>query len=490
MIGLLSVLVFTPMVGALILMAIPRTQRIALRAVMAGTTLGTFLLSLVLWLQFDNFSSELQFVERYSWITSAGIHYILGIDGLSLPLVLLTTFLCLITAFVQVPEDGRLKEYGVLFLALETAMLGVFLAHDLFLFYVFWELTIIPLYFLIGIWGGANRAYAALKFFLYTLAGSLVLLLGFLGIYFSITPHTMDLAEIIAKHSQIASWGGWIFWAVFIGLAVKIPVFPLHTWLPLAHVEASTPISMILAGILLKMGAYGIMRILFPILPAEALQWSFTLAVLGAINVVYGALCAMGQSDLKKMIAYSSISHMGYVLLGIASLSSVGYHGAVLQMVSHGLISAFLFFLVGALYHRAHTRDIDAFGGLSAKMPVFGAFLILGTMASVGLPFLSGFVSELLCFLGGFHVFPRTTAVAVFGLLLTAIYSLSMLRRVLWGPEKIQWADMKDLSFGEKSTALPLLVLIVFLGLYPAFILNAADVSVSVRIEQLLSALK
>jgi NADH-quinone oxidoreductase subunit M len=347
-------------------------------------------------------------------------------------------------------------------------MLGTFVALDLVLFYVFWEVVLVPMYFLIGIWGGPRKEYAAIKFFIYTLAGSVFMLLGILALYFTSTPHTFNIMELgkttgaLALPVQIL-----IFIAFYLGFAVKVPVFPFHTWLPDAHVEAPTPISVLLAGVLLKMGGYGFFRISFPLLKDAAIYFALPFALLGLINIVYGAIVAMAQMDFKKMVAYSSVSHMGFVMLGLASMSVTGFNGSLLQMFNHGIITGGMFLLVGVLYDRAHTRDLDKFGGLGVKMPVYAGILTVFTLASLGLPGLSGFVSEFMSLLGTYAVFQVTTILSVLGIVITAGYFLYMLQRVLLGPVNERLAGIFDINKRELLTLIPLMLIIIWIGVYP-----------------------
>jgi len=347
-------------------------------------------------------------------------------------------------------------------------------ALDLVLFYVFWEAMLIPMYFLIGIWGGERRGYAAIKFFLYTLVGSVLMLIAMLGLYFYAEPHTFDmlvLAERSGGYSRTFQQWAWI--ALFIGFAIKIPAFPFHTWLPDAHVEAPTAISVILAGVLLKMGTYGILRICYPILPAATAQMAFwALAALGTLNIVYGALCAMAQADMKKLVAYSSISHMGYVMLGMATLTTQGINGAVLQMFNHGTITAMLFLLVGVVYDRAHHREIDGFGGLAGVMPVYTGLMTIAFFAAMGLPGLSAFISEVLVLLGAWQYHHGLTIVAASAVVLTAGYMLWMLQRVWLGPVNEKYASMPDVNAREVLTLVPLAVIVIVLGVYPHAVLD------------------
>src|SRR5882724_3560944 len=402
--GVLSLITFLPLAGSLALLFIPKEKPQLVRLAAAVFSGAAFLASLWLWANFNSGSSDFQFVEKVAWIPTFNIQYFLGVDGLSLVLVVLTTLLTLLSVIASFGIENRIKEYFFFFLLLETAMTGVFLGLDLFLFYVFWELTLVPMYFLIGIWGGPKKEYAAIKFFLFTLFGSVFMLIALLALYFNTAPHTFDYTEIVKQSPNLAlGLQMWIFLGLYLGFAVKIPAFPFHTWLPLAHVEAPTAVSVILAAVLLKMGVYGLMRISYGMLP-EGFKWFLPmLIVIAVINIVYGALCAMAQSDMKKMVAYSSVNHMGYCLLGIAGVSATGFSGAVLQMITHGIITGSLFLLVGVIYDRAHTRDLSAFGGLAVRVPVYAGLMFLACFASLGLPGLAGFISEFFCFLGSFQ---------------------------------------------------------------------------------------
>ncbi|MGQ0644895.1 MAG: complex I subunit 4 family protein [Elusimicrobiota bacterium] len=388
--------------------------------------------------------------------------------------------------------ENRVKEYFFWFLLLEVGMMGVFVALDLFLFYVFWEITLVPMYFLIGIWGGPKKEYAAVKFFLYTLAGSVFMLLGMLALYFSSEPRTFDMIELMGQSGRFArSFQIWVFMALYLGFAIKVPAFPFHTWLPLAHVEAPTAISVILAGVLLKMGTYGILRISYPILPLATQWFVYPLVIIACINIVYGAFCAMAQRDMKRMVAYSSVNHMGYCLLGMAAVAgpnaSAGMSGAVLQMVTHGIITGSLFLLVGVLYDQAHTRNIDEFGGLGLKLPVFTGIMIVQAMASLGLPGLAGFVSEFLCFLGAFgeRSFRLWVVLSVLGIVITAAFFLKLLKDVFLGEFNIRWEGrLKDMSPRELVTTVPLVALTILLGVQPHLALNVMDKTLASIIDK------
>ncbi len=476
--GALSFITFLPLAGALSLLAAPAADKKIARLIALMSSAGALAASLWLWAQFDVKVADFQFVEKVPWIPSWGATYFLGVDGLSLPLVVLTTLLTFIAVIASLSIENRLREYFFFFLLLESAMVGVFLALDLLLFYVFWELTLIPMYFLIGIWGGPKREFASLKFLLFTLVGSLFMLVSILAVYFHGSPPTFDLTELIKQTGSMSRlFGLLVFAGFFLGFAVKIPTFPFHTWLPLAHVEAPTAVSVILAGVLLKMGTYGLLRFGFTLFPAAVQETSLVLAVMAMINIVYGAFCSLAQTDMKRMIAYSSINHMGYVLLGMAALNPVGLNGALLQMVSHGIITGSLFLLVGVLYDRAHTREIHVFGGLGAVVPQYTGFMMLASFASMGLPLLAGFVSEFSCFLGAFQVKAlRGIALAsLSGVLLTAVFFLVMIRRVFFGPLNEKWKTMPDLTTQERFALIPLAVLTVVLGVHPALLLRPAS---------------
>jgi NADH-quinone oxidoreductase subunit M len=479
--GLLSTVTFLPLLGAIVILCMPKEKVGAIRGLAILTTFATFAASLFLLGGFDpdlvgESIPKMQFVEQFSWIPTLNVHYYMGIDGLSLPMILLTTMLCFLAAIYSLGIDKRVKEFFFWYLILEVGMIGVFCALDFFLFYLFWELTLVPMYFLIGIWGGPKKEFAAIKFFLFTLFGSVFMLLGILALYFASSPNTFNMLELMQAN------GAWprnfqilVFLAFYLGLAIKIPAFPFHTWLPLAHVEAPTPVSVILAGVLLKMGGYGLIRISYSILPA-GFEWFLPyFIVIAFINILYGALCAMAQTDMKKMVAYSSINHMGYCLLGMAAVSTTGFNGAVLQMINHGIITGALFILVGVIYDRAHTRDITAFGGLGAKVPVFAALMALTSFASLGLPGLAGFVSEFMCFLGAFPVWKLWTILSVSGILVTAAFFLRMLQKVFLGPFNEKWSDLPDINMRELIAVGPLAVLTVLFGVWPQLILDITD---------------
>ena len=475
---LLSLITFTPLVGALVLLLpvfAPRSKEQTVRWVANGFGLLGFLVSLPLWFHIDRSSADFQFVERVAWIPSIGVQYLLGVDGISTLLILLTTLLgaiAILSSWSAVTE--RVRAYYVFLLLLQTGMIGVFCALDLFLFYVFWEVMLVPMYFLIGIWGGARRLYAAIKFFLYTLVGSVVMLLGILALYF----RSKSLPEYAATGSfDYTAWQRmdippnlqfWVFLAFFVGFAIKVPMVPFHTWLPDAHVEAPTAGSVILAGVLLKMGTYGFIRFSIPLLPQatlDAVPWMATLAI---IAIVYAGLVTLVQKDMKKLVAYSSVSHLGFVMLGMFALNPLGLEGSVLQMVNHGLSTGGLFLVVGLIYERRHTREIAAYSGLAHVMPVYATLTLLLFLASMGLPLLNGFVGELLILQGAFAANRVWACWAVTGVVLGAAYLLWLYQRVFWG--KVTHEEnqkLKDLDRRELATLVPLVALCFWIGVYP-----------------------
>lgn len=466
---LLTTMIFLPLAGMVVVMVLPKGSDQMIRWTALGFSGLPLIVSLVMLYNFDFTTSAMQFTERHEWIPTLDVHYSVGVDGISVPLLMLTTLLsvlCILSSFNIVT---RVKEYMAFFLLLEAGMIGVFCALDFFLFYVFWEVMLVPMYFLIGIWGGPRKEYAAIKFFLYTLFGSIFMLVAILVMYFSSTPHTFDMVELM---QQGAGWAQglqiFLFVFFFLGFAIKVPVFPFHTWLPDAHTEAPTAVSVILAGVLLKMGTYGILRVNFSMLPDGAQYFSLSLAWLGVIAIIYGAFVSMAQKDLKKLVAYSSVSHMGYCILAMGALTTTGIAGAMFQMISHGLITGALFLMVGVLYDRAHTREIAAFGGLWTHLPVYSSIMILFAMASLGLPGLSGFVAEFMSFVGAFQTYPYLTGVAVVGVLLTAAYILRLIQKMFLGPfDSAKWGKLTDINTRELITVAPLAALTIWIGVYP-----------------------
>ncbi len=478
--GLLSVQVFLPLAGVLVLMLVPKEQEKFIKWFAAIVSFAAMLLSFYLYWAFDQNAVGMQFEEQYSWIPQIGASYHIGLDGLSLPMVVLTTLLTFLSIVYSFIVKVRVKEYFALFLLLEMGTLGVFCSLDMILFYVFWEVSLVPMYFLIGIWGHERREYAAIKFFLYTLAGSVLMLLGILIIYFHTDPRTFDLLEWarLTPMAGLMPLAGVVYWFLFVGFAIKVPVWPFHTWLPDAHVEAPTAGSVILAGVLLKMGTYAFMRISMPIMPDMSIAYSGLVAVLALISIIYGSLVAMAQSDLKKLVAYSSVGHMGFIMLGLAAGTPQAMHGAILQMFSHGLLTGALFLLVGMLYERAHHRVIGNFGGLGAVAPVYSGIFIFICLGSLGLPTMSGFVSELFVLMGAFPVFQIITALSVIGIVLGAAYLLWTVQRVLLGEVNEKYAEMADLNLHEVGVLVPLMVLTVAIGLAPFLVTGPANEAV------------
>ncbi len=479
----LGVLVFSPAVGALLVAAVPPLARDAMRRTAVAVSLVPFAVALALWSRFDPGEGGFQMIERVAWIPRFGVSYFLGIDGISLLLILLTTFLVpLVLVAAGDSVRSRLKGYLVALLLLETTMLGTLAALDLVLFYVFWELMLIPMFLIIGVWGGQRRVYAAVKFILYTLAGSLPMLaaLIWLGVEHSEAVGTMSFALPDLYALRLAPGVQlWLFAAFFLAFAIKVPMWPFHTWLPDAHVEAPTGGSVILAGVLLKMGTYGFLRLAWPLCPEAATGMAGLVALLAVIGIVYGALVAMAQPDLKKLVAYSSVSHLGFVMLGLASMEVVGVQGAVYQMLSHGLSTGALFMIVGMLYERCHTRRIEDFGGLWQQAPMLGSLFLVVTLASIGLPGLNGFVGEFLILVGTFKVLPVAAGVALAGIVLGAAYMLRMYQRVMFGPvTRPENARVADLTRRELGVLVPVVLLIIIMGIYPRPFLRTMEASV------------
>jgi len=473
----LNLVTFFPIAGVFVILFLKQEQKNAIRWVALVTSLITFGISVSVLAQFDAANPDLQLSINLPWIQVAGwnIHYALAVDGLSILLMLLTTFLTpisILSTWTAIEE--RVKDFMIFFLLLEVGMMGVFLAQDLFLFYIFWEFTLVPMYFLIGIWGGPNRMYAAIKFFLYTMAGSILMLLAilWLGIY----QGTFSVPELIAKGGIPADVQLWLFIAFAAAFAIKVPMWPLHSWLPDAHVQAPTAGSVILAGVLLKMGTYGFIRFNIPLFPQAAVQAAPVMALLAVIGILYGAAVSYAQTDVKKLVAYSSISHLGFVMLGLFALNPQGIQGAILQMINHGLSTGALFLLVGMIYERRHTRDMDKFGGLWKVMPVYGVLTLIVSLSSMGLPGLNGFVGEFTILLGAWGAGRSGGSLgsyyyagfAALGVILAAVYMLFMFQKLFLGPVTHEEnRKLSDLNWREIATLVPLLIFIFWIGLYP-----------------------
>jgi NADH-quinone oxidoreductase subunit M len=488
--NILTYMTFIPLAGMFAVLALPRDNHNLIRITALAFTIPPLLMAIWLFVNFDRSMTGMQYMVRYEWIPRYNIQYIMGIDGLSVTMVLLTALLCPICLLASWNIDKGVKGYFALFLLLNAGMMGVFCALDFFLFYIFWEVMLLPMYFLIGIWGGPRREYAAIKFFLYTLLGSVLMLIAMLALYFHNDPHTFDMLVLMEQsgtYSRVFQTWAWL--GLFIGFAIKIPAFPFHTWLPDAHVEAPTAISVILAGVLLKMGTYGILRLCYPVLPLATQDMAFwALAALGTFNIVYGALCAMAQTDMKKLVAYSSISHMGYVMLGMATLTPQGINGAILQMFNHGTVTAMLFLLVGVIYDRAHHRDINGFGGLASIMPTYTGIMAIAFFAAMGLPGLSAFISEVLVLIGAWQYNKPLTIIAATAVILTAGYMLWMLQRVWLGPVNDKYIDLPDVTPRELATLVPLAIIVMILGVYPHAVLDLINPTLLALNETVASA--
>ncbi|PBC24672.1 MULTISPECIES: NADH-quinone oxidoreductase subunit M [unclassified Mesorhizobium] len=476
---ILSLVTFLPLVGALLILFIrddSENARRNIRAIALLTTTFTFIVSLFIWTGFDNSQAGFQFVEKLAWLDS-GISYHMGVDGISMLFVILTTFLmplCILASWEAI--DKRVKAYMIAFLLLETLMIGVFCALDIVLFYVFFEAGLIPMFIIIGVWGGKRRVYASFKFFLYTLAGSVLMLLAIMAMFFQ--SGTTDIPTLLT-HSFPANMQTWLWLAFFASFAVKMPMWPVHTWLPDAHVEAPTAGSVILAAILLKMGGYGFLRFSLPMFPLASEMFAPLVFTLSVVAIIYTSLVALMQEDMKKLIAYSSVAHMGFVTMGIFAMNQEGVQGAIFQMLSHGLVSGALFLCVGVIYDRMHTREIAAYGGLVNNMPKYATVFMVFTMANVGLPGTSGFVGEFLTMLGVFRVNTWVAFFAATGVILSAAYALWLYRRVIFGAlTKDSLKGLLDLSLREKVIIYPLVALVIFFGVYPAPVFDATAQSV------------
>jgi NADH-quinone oxidoreductase subunit M len=501
---LLTLILFLPAIAALVLLLIPDRDPQVFRWGALGASLLTFVLALVLWFNFNptpDAAAPFQFMEQTGWYGAIHASYHVGVDGISLAMLLLTTFISPLAILASFSVKERVKPYMILFLFLETGMLGVFMALDLLLFFVFWEIGLVPMYFLMAQWGGKNRNYASLKFILYTMGGSLGLLLAIQ--LMGVAVGTFDLPELFVQWPQLTALSLPLgvsletvktvaFWAFVIAFAIKVPIWPFHTWLPDAHTEAPTAGSMVLAGVMLKLGAYGFLRLVLPLFPQQAQQFAWVMALLAVAAIIFGAWGAWAQTDFKRLVAYSSINHMGFVVLGIAAAAAtwgneafaqartIALDGAVLQMVNHGLSAAGMFFLVGVIYDQAHTRDLNEFGGLYAILPVYGTLLIFTSMASLGLPGLNGFVSEFMVVVGSWPIFTLMTALAMIGLFFTGAYILKAIKLVLHGPLNTRWVGhMRDINTREIVVMTPLVIFMLVLGVWPTWLLNVINQAVA-----------
>ena len=492
--NILTIITFLPAVGSLLLLFYNREHVRSIRMFALIITLLTFIFSLHLVAHFDSTNPDFQFGLKIPWIASLGIDYSMGVDGISLFLILLTTLLSPLAILASWSIHDRLKEYFIFMLLLETGMIGVFVSLDFFLFYVFWEVMLIPMYFLIGVWGGERRIYAAMKFFLYTMIGSVLMLVAIIALYFihgdatgTFTFSYPQIQSALASGRVVLSPAIelWLFLAFFLAFAIKVPLFPFHTWLPDAHVEAPTAGSVLLAGVLLKMGTYGLVRFSLPLFPHISHLFAPLISMLAVVGIIYGALVAMVQPDMKKLVAYSSVSHLGFVVLGIFSFTVQGMEGAVYQMLNHGVSTGALFLLVGVIYDRRHTRLIEEFGGLANRMPVYAAFFLVVTLSSIGLPGLNGFVGEFLVLLGTFGANRIRASVAAIGVILSAVYMLWMYQRVMWGDvENERNKSLLDLSGREYAMFIPLLIMILWMGIYSGYFLRPMDASVMKLMNQ------
>ena len=488
---ILSTVTFLPLVGVVLLLLTGQEGANGRRNVLnisLATTVVTFIVSLFIWIGFDNSNPGFQMVEEHAWL-GTGISYHLGVDGISMLFVILTTFLmpfCVLASWETIQK--RIKEYMISFLLLQVAMTGVFVSLDIVLFYVFFEATLIPMFIIIGVWGGKDRVYASYKLFLYTLLGSVLMMLAIMAVYWN--AGTTDIVELL-KHSFPAGMQTWLFLACFAAFAVKMPMWPVHTWLPDAHVQAPTAGSVILAGVMLKLGGYGMIRILLQMFPLASDYFAPMVFALSVIAIIYTSLVALMQDDIKKLIAYSSVAHMGYVTMGIFAANTQGVQGAVFQMLSHGIVSGALFLCVGIVYDRLHTREISAYGGLVNNMPKYAVAMMIFTMANVGLPGTSGFIGEFLTIIGVFRVNTWVALFAATGVILSACYALWLYRRVLFGAlEKENLKQLLDLSTREKILLYPLVALTIFFGFYPAPVFDVTAASIDALVNNYSAALQ
>jgi len=492
---LLSAIVFLPLLFALIISLWPKANSI--RPLALGLSVIEFVLSLSILQRFDASSAALQLVEKHMWIERFGISYFMGIDGLSLWLVIMTTFLTPIIILASWTSiDKRVKGFHICLFILQTAMLGTFLAMDAIFYYIFWELSLVPMYFMVGIWGGARRIYATVKFFIFTMAGSVLMLVAMIYMMYLTQEATGQMSSNLLEFyklkipfvgGQFFSLQTLLFFAFALAFAIKVPVFPLHTWLPDAHVEAPTPGSVILAAVMLKMGTYSFLRWVIPLFPEASEYWAWLFMLIGVIGIVYGALVAMVQPDIKKLVAYSSVSHMGYVLIGLFTFNAFGLQGGLYQMLNHGISTGALFILIGMIYERTHSREISKYGGLAAVLPIFTIFFFIITLSSIAVPMTNGFVGEFLILLGTFQAMPAYAYVAVLGVVLGAVYMLWMFKRVFFGEAgelvKDDHHPLHDLNMREIAVMIPLVIMVFWMGLFPNQFLDWSKASVDHLIQ-------
>ncbi|MGE4317309.1 MAG: NADH-quinone oxidoreductase subunit M [Deferribacterales bacterium] len=490
---ILSILIFFPLAAALFLLIFFRGGKSTMWAAFAASVVE-FIFTIPLMTNFDKTNGGMQFVEQTWWIKSLGIQYYLGVDGITILMIFLTTLLTMIAilgSFTYIQK--RQKEFYIAMLVLETGMVGTFLAMDFFLFYIFWEAMLIPMYLIIGVWGGKRRIYAAVKFFLYTLAGSVLMLLAIIALYYvhgqATGEFTFDILKITSQYASYSKgFQMLIFVVLFIGFAIKVPMFPVHTWLPDAHVEAPTAGSVILAGVLLKMGTYGMLRFCLPMTPYASITMMPYIAALSVIGIIYGALVAMVQKDIKKLVAYSSVSHMGFVTLGIYALNQAGIEGGILQMFNHGIITGALFLLIGLIYERTHTREIADYGGIAASVPLYATIFLIFTMGSIGLPSMGAFIGEFLVLVGAFEAFSDWAILAAIGVIFSAVYMLWMFQRVLYQSLNKRWENLADMNLREVIYIFPLLVIVFWVGLYPETFTSYIHESVKQLVEHMATA--